>query len=356
MQSQPNTKAPDYGKLYKEGIQTDLQFLPKELSSELAYRQQYSPQFTQQALNLQHQFDPSLANEQLSALQRRDPQWLALHQGLGDKVQQALSRGYIDPQQNAAYQALGKQVTGDTLRGQTMSPDMLHQTTQAILSRSPSLSYGEAQDMAAAVYTGQRGQQLQQQRQQATNQFLSQQTPEMQTYGLAGTYIQPSNSVTGAINQIQGVTAPSALQYVNPNAPSQALQFGLNNFQNQLASGSAGGGNPWTNALSGAATGAQYGSIGGGYGAAGGAVTGATAGLFGYPQYSDQSGKINVTRTGIETPDGVEVVEYDYQGKRWRGVIAQEVQKKRPDAVYHYGNGKLGVFYSRIGIELKEIT
>jgi hypothetical protein len=237
-----------------------------------------------------------------------------------------------------------------------MSPEMLHQTTQAILSRSPSLSYGEAQDMAAAVYTGQRGQQLQQQRQQATNQFLSQQTPEMQTYGLAGTYIQPSNSVTGAINQIQGVTAPSAMQYVNPNAGYQGAQYGLQNFQNQLASGNVGGGNPWTNALGGAATGAQYGSIGGGYGAAGGALVGAAAGAFGYPQYSDQSGKINVSRTGIETPDGIPVVEYTYQGKRWRGVIAQEVEKKRPDAVYHYGNGKLGVFYSRIGIELKEVN
>jgi hypothetical protein len=244
--------------------------------------------------------------------------------------------------------------------------------------------------MASAVYVGQRGQQLQQQRQAATGNFLQQATPlsqqqqslgqfsqlmdptrmrqqslgqfygmnapEMQAYGLAGSYIQPSNSVTGAINQIQGVTAPSAMQYVNPNAGYQGVQFGLQNFQNSLASQNQGSSNPWTGALQGAATGAQYGSIGGGYGALGGGLVGAAAGAFGYPQYSDQSEKINVTRTGIDTPDGIPVVEYTYQGKRWRGVIAQEVQKKRPDAVYHYGNGKLGVFYSRIGIELKEVN
>ena len=49
-------------------------------------------------------------------------------------------------------------------------------------------------------------------------------------------------------------------------------------------------------------------------------------------------------------------MEYDYHGKRWRGVLAQEVAKKRPDAVYHYGDGRLGVFYSRIGIELQEVS
>ena len=59
--------------------------------------------------------------------------------------------------------------------------------------------------------------------------------PEMQAYGLAGTFIQPSNSVTNAINSIQGVTAPSAMQYVNPNAGYQGVQFGLQNYQNHLA-------------------------------------------------------------------------------------------------------------------------
>ena len=131
-------------------------------------------------------YDPTVAGEQMAALQRRDPEWLAMHRGLGDKIKESLDRGYVDPTRAAAYSALGKQVTGDTLRGATADPETLRQMTQAILSRQPGLSYGEAQDMAAAVYTGQRGQGLKQQRQQATNQFLGQQSEQGQALAQAG--------------------------------------------------------------------------------------------------------------------------------------------------------------------------
>jgi hypothetical protein len=48
-------------------------------------------------------------------------------------------------------------------------------------------------------------------------------------------------------------------------------------------------------------------------------------------------------------------VEYDLNGKRYRGVLAQDVEKVRPDAVHHYSNGTLGVFYKKLGIEQKEV-
>ena len=70
---------------------------------------------------------------------------------------------------------------------------------------------------------------------------------------------------------------------------------------------------------------------------------------------SDARLKQNISRTGLSTPDGIPIVEYSYNGKRWRGVLAQEVEKVKPEAVYHYGNGTLGVFYSRLGVELKEV-
>jgi hypothetical protein len=161
------------------------------------------------------------------------------------------------------------------------------------------------------------------------------------------------------VNQIGGVTAPSANRYVNPQAGYQGQQFALQNYQNQLAynqlGGGGGGGNPWMNALQGAGQGATMGSVGGPYGAAGGAVVGAAAGAFGYPQFSDERLKNKISRTGTTTRDGIEIVEYEFDGKRWRGVIAQEVEKVRPDAVHHYANGTLGVFYSKLGIELEEI-
>lgn len=394
MQSQPKVDTPNISKEFEKGIKVYMKYLPKQLQQELQYRGQYDPLFTKQALQFQNKFDPTLAKEQKDAVARRDPQWLGIHEGLGSKISEALKRGYVDPRQEAAYQkmselagkgdatrdklygALGTQYRGDVGRGGTMSPEVLRQTTQAIMARQPNLSYGEAQDMATAVYTGQRGEQLKQQRQQGAGQFLNaatpeqqreaslsgfygQQAPEMQAYGLAGTYLQPSNTVANMIGMTPGVQAPRTFGYVNPNAGWMGVQQGNVGFQQSLAAqgvNGGGGGNPWMNALSGAATGAQYGSVGGGYGAAGGAVTGAAAGLFGYPQYSDERLKQNISRTGLSTPDGISIVDYDYNGKRWRGVLAQEVQTVRPDAVYAFPGGTLGVFYDRLGIKVAEIN
>jgi len=383
-------KAPNFSKDYEKGIQIAMKYLPQQLQQEFAMRQQYDPKYIQQALELQHAYDPFLADEQLHALYRRDPHWMTMHQELGDKISKMLRQGYMDPRQEAAYQqysqlagkgeptrdkayqALGQQVTGDTLRGTTADPATLRQMTQAILSRQPSLSYGEAQDMAAAVYTGQRGQALQQQRQQATGAFLQTATPtaqreaslaqfygmappEAQTLAQAGSYLS-SPSQSQMINQIQGVTPPSANRYVNPNAGYQGAQYGLQNYQNLLAQQQTqGSGNPWMNALQGAGTGASYGSYGGGYGAAGGAITGAVAGAFGYPQYSDARLKINTSRTGAVTKDGIPIVTFSFKDtdKRYRGVIAQDVQKVRPDAVFKMGE-YLMVEYHKLGIKLEE--
>ena len=154
-------KPPDYGKLMEQGYKLNLKYAPKLTQADLDLRKRFDPQLIQQQMGIQEQFDPRLAQEQFDALQRRDPQAVRAHQLFGDTVANALQRGYIDPTRQAAYKALGQQVTGNTLRGTTMDPQTLRQTTQAIMSRSPGLSYGEAQDMATAVYTGQRGQQLQ---------------------------------------------------------------------------------------------------------------------------------------------------------------------------------------------------
>lgn len=385
-------KFPDPGKTYEQGIKIALRYLPKQLAAEYAARGEYDPKYIEQALGLQHAYDPRLASEQLSALARRDPQWVALHGALGDKIKEALARGYVDPRQEAAYakyaalagqgdvtrdrayQALGKQVTGDTLRGATADPETLRQMTQAIMSQRPGLSYGEAQDMASAVYVGQRGQALKSQRQQAAQGFLTQATPEaqreqslaqfygmnspeMQAYGLAGTYLQPSNSTTAQINAIQGVTPPSANRYVNPNAGYQGQQFGLQNYQNQLAYNqmSGGGQNPWSSALSGAVSGGTTGAAFGPYGAAIGAVAG---GLYGglSNAYSDERLKQNISRAGLQTPDGIPISEFSYKGsdKRYRGVVAQDVEKIRPDAV-GWRSGYLTVDYDKLGIRMEEI-
>ena len=228
-------------------IKLQEQYLPRQLEHEYGYRQQYDPLFTEQALDFQRKYGPQISAQQMAILQQQDPEWVAAHKTFGDRVQQALERGYVDPQRSAAYGALGKQVTGDTLRGATMDPETLRQTTQAIMSRSPNLSYGEAQDMATAVYTGQRGQQLKQQRQQAANQFLGQQSESDLALTAGGRYMS-TPTTTSMLNQIPSAQAPRSFGYENPFAGQQGVQLGLQsqqfNYANQALQG--GGGNPWT--------------------------------------------------------------------------------------------------------------
>ena len=120
-------------------IKLQEKYLPRQLEHEYGYRQQYDPLFTEQALDFQRKYGPQISAQQMAILQQQDPEWVAAHKTFGDRVKQALERGYVDPQRAAAYGALGKQVTGDTLRGATMDPETCRQTTQAIMSRSPNL-------------------------------------------------------------------------------------------------------------------------------------------------------------------------------------------------------------------------
>ena len=279
----------DPAKDYEKMIKLQLKYLPKQLRRSWAFRRSTTRSLSSRHWDSSTRMTHDWQTNRRQALERRDPQWVEAHEVFGDKVNQALERGYVDPQRAAAYEALGKQVTGDTLRGTTADPATLRQMTQAILSRSPNLSYGEAQDMASAVYVGQRGQALQQQRQQATNQFLGQQSESDLALTAGGRYMSTPGMVQME-NMIGGVQAPRQFGYVNPQAGLQGVQLGLQNQQAQLANqglSGSGGSNPWMNALQGASTGRRYGSVGGPYGAAGGAVTGAVAGAFGYPQYCD---------------------------------------------------------------------
>lgn len=82
----------------------------------------------------------------------------------------------------------------------------------------------------------------------------------------------------------------------------------------------------------------------GGAGAAGGG--GASA--------SDINLKENIRKIGLENE--FNIYEFNYIGKpgRYRGVMAQEVQETRPDAVVEK-DGYLAVHYDKIGVEFKQI-
>jgi hypothetical protein len=155
------------------------------------------------------------------------------------------------------------------------------------------------------------------------------------------------------INQTPGVTPPRAFGYVNPNAGYQGQQYGLTNYQNQMAYSQLqgqGGGNPWMSALSGAGQGAMAGSqVYPGWGTAIGAGVGAVGGYL-----SDERLKNNISRTQSLTRDGIPIVEFDMAGRHYRGVLAQDVLKVKPEAVGIW-NGFYTVRYDLLGIKMQEV-
>jgi hypothetical protein len=93
------------------------------------------------------------------------------------------------------------------------------------------------------------------------------------------------------------------------------------------------------------------GQIGGGLLAAGGIG----ADIYGtYKKYSDVRLKENIKYAGVK--NGFNLYDYNYIGNdsRYRGVMAQEVMKQRPDAVGNR-NGVYWVDYDAIGIQLEAI-
>ena len=71
---------------------------------------------------------------------------------------------------------------------------------------------------------------------------------------------------------------------------------------------------------------------------------------------SDIRTKENISLVGNEK--GFNIYEFNYKGKpfkRFRGVMAQEVQKVIPQAVTKLANGFLAVFYDKIGLKMEEV-
>lgn len=98
----------------------------------------------------------------------------------------------------------------------------------------------------------------------------------------------------------------------------------------------------------------------------GGGSTGATAGGAGFgllgtlggAALSDKRLKKNIKHVGEE--NGHNIYEFEYNDKsygagRYRGVMAQEVEKILPDAVITMANGFKAVFYDKIGIKMEAI-
>ena len=78
----------------------------------------------------------------------------------------------------------------------------------------------------------------------------------------------------------------------------------------------------------------------------------------GFKMPSDRRLKENVDLVGCDEETGLNIYEFNYigDGKRFRGVMADEVEKINPDAVETMDNGYMIVDYSKIGMEMTEVS
>jgi hypothetical protein len=154
---------------------------------------------------------------------------------------------------------------------------------------------------------------------------------------------QPLNEIAALMSGVQ-VNMPQFQGYQGANvaaapifAGTQAAgDFAQRNYANQVANYNAGMG------LLGSVAGAAGTALGGPLGGAIG------AGLFGGAKPSDRRLKSNVVRVGTH-PLGIGVYEYDIFGERQRGVMADEVEAVKPEAVTtHPTEGYKMVYYGML--------
>jgi hypothetical protein len=268
-------KAPKLNKQYQRGINVYLKNLPRMLQAEQNARSQYDPQRIQEQQQLQAQYGPTQYQQMLDA------------------------QNTLDPELNKTRSALGQSVQSELAAGSSLTPAEQQQTEQYVRKAQAARGniYGGASQDAEAYALGDRGQQLLQQRQQAAGNFISSPTAAQQ------------------MGFIPPVSPDRSAAYVDPNAGWQGVQAGQQQYANQVGAASAGaagsGGGSWGTALS---------------------TIGSVVGLIG--MFSDRRLKKDITKVGTG-PHGADIYNFAYKGgkERYQGVMAQDLQKRVPEAV-----------------------
>lgn len=89
-----------------------------------------------------------------------------------------------------------------------------------------------------------------------------------------------------------------------------------------------------------------------------GALIGATGATLAGPKWSDIRLKENIESVGVDASTALPLYEFNYIGEpeyRYRGVMAQDVEKVRPDAVIETTDGLKLVNYGALGIEMVRV-
>ena len=178
---------------------------------------------------------------------------------------------------------------------------------------------------------------------------------QMQALGMAPTYANQAYADAGQLLGAGGLLQQQQQQGLDfkydqflerqnqpyKNLAAMGAPFGAN--MGSTTTTSQGSGSRLAGAAGGAMMGAQIGSVVPGIGTAIGAIGGGIIGAL-----SDKRAKTDIKRVG-KTDDGLPVYTYRYKagGPVQMGVMAQDVQKKTPDAVFDAG-GLLAVDYTKV--------
>lgn len=174
--------------------------------------------------------------------------------------------------------------------------------------------------------------------------------------GLGATNAQLGLSAMGTANQSAGVMGSAADRYVNANnsalgAYNSGISAGIQGLgsYSQLQQNAAKINNdadPFATILG---AGAQLGASWLG--------SKALAGALAAGKNSDRRLKTDIRPVGVDERTGLTLYEFSYKGssRRFVGVMADEVEKLYPEAVFEMPNGYKAVNYAALGLEMVEV-
>ena len=277
--------------------------------------QQAAGQFANQAAL--SGFGANVQNQQLynQAVQQNLQQGLSVQDAQNRASQQLFGQqlGAQEAANQAAQQRFGQRMDIQGLYNQALG-----QNQNAALQQQAAANQAQAQQFNQALQAGQFGN-------TALQQSLAQQLALRN---------QPLNEI-GALMSGSQVQMPQFQGYTGANVGAAPVfgaaqaqgDYAQRNYQNQMAG--------YNNQMSGLF--GLGGALAQGIGSAGG------AGLF----FSDRRLKFNIERVGTH-PLGIGIYEYDIAGRRERGVMADEVESVKPEAVSTHSSGYKMVNYGAL--------
>lgn len=254
---------------------------------------------------------------------------------------EAMAAGSEAKQAEAAARA-----EADSMRGLTKSANVIARqglryglAPSAIKSQAGTLSATQASNIVGATGAA---------REQEKNTGYAKKLDVSGLYrGLPGASQGAYSVANNAGNSAVGNQNQTSAQYLNgmsagTNTIMQGQQQKINGLGSILNSQTS----IYNNSQSGDMTGSIIGALGG---------IGASA----ITKWSDRRLKENIVPVGVDEDSGLTLYEFNYAalpGRRFIGVMADEVEKVAPSAVVYDENGFASVDYSAIGIDMVEVT